>query len=247
MEIISKDIKINKDLFDQTYPLLDKFKTLAPGTFKHSQNVVNMCETVAVELGLNVDVLKAAALYHDIGKMNNPTYFAENQGDDNIHDTLDPHVSYQIISRHVGDSVLYLIQITDLPFEVIDIVSQHHGNTVLQAFHNKSKTEPEDKFRYKCSKPESAEALILMLCDSVEATTRAMYNAGNGNEDFINKAIDGTISRLMDDQQLDNMKIGTLNTTKKILVKELESIYHKRVSYEDETPTIAEARIEENK
>jgi membrane-associated HD superfamily phosphohydrolase len=86
-----------------------------------------------------------------------------------------------------------------------------------------------------------------MLCDSVEATTRAMYNAGNGNEDFINKAIDGTISRLMDDQQLDNMKIGTLNTTKKILVKELESIYHKRVSYEDETPTIAEARIEENK
>ena len=139
MDATSKDIVIDKKLFDQTFPLLDKFRDLAPGTFKHSQNVVNMCETVAVELGLNVDLIKCAALYHDCGKMNNPLYFAENQGDKNIHDELDPQMSYQIITRHVGDSIIHLLQIPDLPREVIDIISQHHGDTVLQAFHNKDK------------------------------------------------------------------------------------------------------------
>jgi len=241
-----EEITIDKKLFDQTFPLLDKFRELAPGTFKHSQNVVNMCETVAVELGLNVDLIKCAALYHDCGKMNNPLYFAENQGDTNIHDELDPQMSYQIITRHVGDSIIHLLQIPDLPREVIDIISQHHGDTVLQAFWNKDKKSPEDKYRYRCSKPVSSEALILMLCDSIEATTRAMYNNGEGEDDFISKAVKGTISRLMDDQQLDNMKIGTLNTTKKILIKELESIYHKRVTYDDESKTVAEIREDEN-
>lgn len=249
MEISSKDIVIDKKLFDQTYPLLDKFKTLAPGTFKHSQNVVNMCETVAVELGLNIDLIKVAALYHDCGKMNNPLYFAENQTDVNIHDELNPNMSYQTITRHVGDSIIYLLQIEDLPYEVIEIISQHHGDTVLQAFANKDKKTPEDSYRYKCCKPVSAEALILMLCDSIEATTRSLYNNGDGDEDFIIKAVKGTISRLMDDQQLDNMKIGVLNTTKKILIKELESIYHKRVSYDKEETdekTIGEVRNGDN-
>jgi len=242
METTSKDIVIDKKLFDITYPLLDKFKEICPGTFKHSQNVANMCETVAVELDLNIDLLKVSSLYHDCGKMNNPLYFAENQNDENPHDKLDPQLSYQIITRHVGDSVIHLLQIPDLPREVIDIVSQHHGDTVLQAFWNKDKKTPEDKYRYRCPKPISSEALILMLCDSIEATTRALYNSGDHESDFISKAVNGTISRLMDDEQLDNMRIGVLNKTKKILIKELESIYHKRVSYDDKTPTVAELR-----
>ena len=241
MENTTKDIIIDKKLFDITYPLLDKYKEICPGSFKHSQNVANMCETVAVELDLNVDLLKCAALYHDIGKMNNPLYFAENQDDKNIHDKLDPYVSYQIITRHVGDSIIHLLQIPSLPREVINIVAQHHGDTVLQAFYNKDKKAPEDKYRYKCPKPISSEALILMLCDSVEATTRALFNSKDNGDDFILKAINGTISRLMDDEQLDHMKIGILNKTKKILIKELESIYHKRVNYE-ETPTVGELR-----
>jgi len=215
MEASSEDIIIDKKLFDITFPLLDKFKEICPGTFKHSQNVSNMCETVAVELDLNIDLLKCAALYHDIGKMNNPIYFAENQDDENIHDKLEPYMSYQIITRHVGDSVIHLLQIPDLPREVIDIVAQHHGDTVLQAFHNKDSKSPEDKYRYRCPKPISSEALILMLCDSVEATTRALFNSKENGDDFILKAIKGTISRLMDDEQLDNMKIGILNKTKR--------------------------------
>lgn len=242
----TKEIIIDKKWMDQTYPMLDKFKTLASGTFKHCQNVSLMCETVAIELGLNVDVIKMAGLYHDYGKVNNPLYFSENQDDDNIHDNLDPAISHQIITKHVGDTILYLLQIPELPNEVIQIISQHHGDTVLQAFYNKAckdKVIDEDKFRYKCSKAMTDEALILMLCDSVEATTRSLFNSKTNGEDFIGDALNKTINRLMEDQQLDNMKIGTLNITKKILTKELESIYHKRVSYDD-NKTIAEVREE---
>lgn len=236
----SSQITIDKSLFEAKFPLMDKFRQLAPGTYKHCQNVANICESVGSDLDLNVDLLKCAALYHDIGKMNNPSYFSENQNGSNPHDDLEPQISYQLISRHVGDSVLYLLQIPQLPREVIDIVSQHHGDTIIQAFHNKAQNEPEDTYRYKCEKPESTEALILMIVDSVEATARALFNTGN-TDDFIQKAVHGTIERLMDDQQLDNMKIGTLNITKKILIKELESIYHKRVSYEDDK-TVGEIR-----
>ncbi len=245
METIDENISIDKTILDQKYPLLDKFKEICPGTFKHSQNVASMCDTVAIELGLNIDLLRCAALYHDCGKMNNPMYFSENQDENNIHDDLEPYMSYQIITRHVGDSILYLLQIPDLPPEVIEIVSQHHGDTVLKAFWNKDKKAPEDKYRYKCSKPISSESLILMICDSVEATTRALFNSGDGKDDFIQQAIDSTIFRLMDDEQLDNMKIGVLNKTKKILIKELESIYHKRVVYkedEKEDLTVGEIR-----
>lgn len=238
-----KDIKIDKKLFDITFPLLERFRELAPGTFKHCQNVSNMCESVAKELDLNIDLIKCSALFHDCGKMNNPTYFSENQGDDNPHDKLDPLISHQIITRHVGDSIIHLLQIPDLPREVIEIVSQHHGNTIVQAFYNKAKNEPEDKFRYKCQKPVSNEALILMLCDSVEAMTRYLFSTGE--KDFIKESVDKTINRLMEDEQLDNMKIGILNKTKNILIKELESIYHKRVSYdkdEKDDKTIGELK-----
>ena len=244
MEASSQDIVIDKKMFDIQYPLLDKFKEICPGTFKHSQNVAAMCETVASELGLNIDLIKCAAIYHDCGKMNNPIYFAENQNDDNPHDKLDPYLSYQIITRHVGDSIIHLLQIPDLPHEVIDIVSQHHGDTVLQAFYNKDKTAGEEKYRYRCPKPISSEALILMLCDSVEATTRALFNTGQTTNGFIKEAVDKTINRLMDDEQLDQIKVGVLTKTKKILIKELESIYHKRVSYEDDDKTVGELREE---
>lgn len=241
----NKEIIIDKKLFDLTFPLLERFRELAPGSFKHCQNVSNMCESVAKELDLNIDLTKVAALYHDIGKMNNPLAFIENQGESNLHNELDPAISYQIITRHVGDSVIYLLQIPGLPREVIDIVSQHHGDTVLQAFYSKATSEPEDKFRYKCKKPQSDEALILMLCDQIEATVKSIYNSGKGNNGFIKETVDKAINRLMDDEQLDSMRIGTLTKTKKIIIKELESIYHKRIDYEDiEDKTVGELREE---
>ena len=174
--------EIQKKFFDPSFSLLEKFREIAPGSYKHCQNVSNICESVAAELGLNTDLLKCAALYHDIGKMNNPKYFSENQGDTkNPHDDILPEVSYLIVSKHVGDSVLLLLEIEDMPRQVIEIVSQHHGNTVLQAFFNKSKDDVEDHFRYRCSKPKTTEAAVLMIIDSVEATAKALFN--NTKED----------------------------------------------------------------
>ncbi len=243
--MISK-IKIDKKFFNPTFPLIDKFRELAPGSYKHCQNVSNICEAVAADLGLNVDLIKCAALYHDIGKMNNPIYFSENQSNGaNIHDELDPFISYQIITRHVGDSILYLLQLKDMSLEVIEIISQHHGDTILKTFHGKVENEPEDKFRYKCDKPETTEALILMIVDSVEATAKSLFgDPKKKNSDNITRAINGTIERLTDDSQLDNMRIGTLKITKRVLFKELESIYHKRVSYEDDSDTIGDLKDE---
>lgn len=239
-------IKIDKKFFEPTFPLLDKFREVAPGTYKHCQNVANICETVAIELDLNIDLLKCSALYHDIGKSNNPLYFSENQSNGtNPHENLEPYISHQIITRHVGDSVIHLLQIEDLPHLVIEIVSQHHGTTILQAFYNKTKNEPEDKYRYKCSKPSLTEAAVLMIVDSVEATARSMFNNRTVEDKFIGKAINGTIERLVDDGQLDNMKIGTLKVVKKVLFKELESIYHKRVAYESQK-TVSDVIKSEN-
>lgn len=239
-----EDIKIDKKFFDTSYPLLDKFRELAPGSFKHCQNVANICESIAIELELNADILKISGLYHDIGKLNNPLHFSENQlEDENIHDTLEPFVSYHMITRHVGDSVIYLLQAKGLPHDVVEIISQHHGTTILQAFFSKTENEPEDKYRYKCSKPSSTEAAILMIVDSVEATARSLFNNNTDDKSFIKKAINGTIERLVDDGQLDNMKIGTLKVAKRILFKELESIYHKRVTYENKK-TVGEERTD---
>lgn len=234
-----KNVKIDKKFFDPTFPLLERFREMAPGSYKHCQNVAGMCETIASELGLNIDLIKCASLYHDVGKMNNPLYFSENQPDTNIHDTLDNYISYNIITRHVGDGVLHLLQIKEMPIEVIEIISQHHGDTIVKAFYKNG--DPEDKYRYKCAKPESDEALILMIADSVEATAKALFNNNDEKEEskkldtktIITKAIDGTTDRLTLDHQLDNMKIGTLTVTKKLLTKELESIYHKRVLYDN--------------
>ena len=126
------EVEVDKKFFDPAFPLLDKFREVASGSYRHCQNVSNICESIAVELGLNTDLIKCAALYHDVGKMNNPAYFSENQANGtNPHDGVSPYMSYLIVSKHVGDSVLHLLEIEDMPREVIEIISQHHGNTVL--------------------------------------------------------------------------------------------------------------------
>ena len=129
-----------KKFLDPSFPLFDKFREIAPGTLRHCQNVANLCESVAIELGLDVDVMKLSALFHDVGKINNPKFFTENQnGEGNPHDDLDPFVSHAIITRHVGDSILILLQFEDFPREVLEIISQNHGNTVLKIIANKTK------------------------------------------------------------------------------------------------------------
>ena len=235
--------KIYKPYLEADFPLQEMFREVAPGSFKHSQNVANIVESIAIELKLNVDLMKVSALYHDVGKMINPKYFSENQEGENPHDKLDPWVSYQIISRHVSDTIAILLN-HDFPRKVMKIISQHHGDTVLRYFYEKSNAGSDELYRYKCTKkPECDEAAILMIVDSVEATAHS--HASNGRLDNTKdrrSLVDVTINRLVDDNQLDNMRIGTIKTIRKVLYKELESIYHRRVSYEGDE-TVGESRI----
>lgn len=117
------------------YPLLERFKQTAPGTYRHCQNVSNLVEAIALELHMDVNLLKVCALYHDIGKMFNPKYYVENQGDmGNPHDNLEPEISYQIITRHISDSVFVLLKETDIPREVLEVISEHHGSLKIYYF-----------------------------------------------------------------------------------------------------------------
>ena len=224
-----------RSLLDPKSEYLKKFRDLAPGSYKHCENVASFCESVSLELGLDEDLMKVAARFHDIGKINYPEAFSENQNGSNIHDNLDPSVSYQIITKHVGDTILYLLQIENMPKEVLNIISQHHGNTILKVFYEKSGSSVDDMYRYKCLPPQSIEASVLMLCDSVEATARALANNGKLNDSKDRKSVvDLTVRRLMEDSQLDDMKVGELKTVKKVLYKELENVYHKRELYDED-------------
>ena len=224
-----------KKFLDASYPLLETFRKIAPGTFTHSDNVSDLCEAVGLELGLNTDVMAAIGKYHDIGKMNFPEAFSENQNGTNIHDNLEPNISYHIITRHIGDTAVILINEKDFPRELIEMVLQHHGNTVLSFFYRKSGGNVDEMYRYKCKKPQTIEAAVLMICDSVEAMARSLASSGKlENVDDRKGVVNNTVNRLMDDLQLDDITVGEVRRVRKVLFKELENIYHKRVPYPDE-------------
>ena len=219
-------------LLDSKYPLLHEFRDTCPGTFKHSQSLMSMIEGVSLALDLDDDKMKIAALYHDVGKMFSPKHFSENQlENENVHDGLEPVVSYQYITRHVSDSVMILLNNPDFPREIIEIISQHHGTTVLRFFCDKAKAKDDD-YRYKTTKPTTIESMVLMVCDAVEAMSRALAQAGKFDP---NKVINDTLQRLIDDGQLDDvtMKLGDLKKIKAALAKELEGVYQKRVDYDE--------------
>ncbi len=220
-------------LLDSTYPLLQKFREVCPGTYKHSQSLAAMVEGIAIALGLDVTKMKIAAQYHDIGKMFNSKYFTENQlENEDPHDKLLPTMSYIIITRHVSDSVIILLNDHTFPRDVIEIISQHHGQSVVRYFFSKSGSDIEDSFRYKTTKPKSTEAAVLMICDNIEATTRSMVQAGKSN---LSNIVETVINNLIDDGQLDDVviRLGDLKKIKEALARELEGIYQKRINYEE--------------
>lgn len=230
-----------KDLLDSSYPLLKEFRDKCPGTYKHSQALVSMVEGISLELDLDVDEMKVMAQYHDIGKMVNPSFFTENQlEDEDPHKDLDPLMSYQIISRHVSDTTMILIGDSNFPRHIVNKMSQHHGTTVIKYFAFKSGIEDIDIFRYQTSKPESIEAMILMICDNIEARSRSYVQNGKNIEP--SDVIDNAIDDLMDDGQLDALTIGDLRLIKIALGKEL-GVTQKRIAYPE--PEGTEIKISE--
>lgn len=227
-----------KQLIDPKYPFMEKLRDRAPGTYKHCQNVAGLCEAVALELNIDPTVMRVLGMYHDAGKITYPECFYENQnGSGNIHDDLEPMTSFHLLSKHIADGALILVQLEDFPSELITPITQHHGNTVIKSLANKANGVAEDMFRYKnTSAPTSLEAAILMICDSVEATIRSREYTDHIEASDIKDIIRNTTERLESDDQLDEVKVGDLKRIKKALQTDLQSKYHKRDSkaYEDE-------------
>jgi len=233
-----------KEFLEITFPLLEKFREITPSSFKHCSAVEGICAAVGSEIDdLTSEALRCAARFHDVGKMFNPHYFIENQdGTNNPHDELDPLMSYQIITRHVSDSVLVLVQY-DFPKDVIDIVSQHHGNTIVQFFFQKSGLANEEAYRYKCRPPATTEAAILMIVDAVEATARSVYQKGlMDTPESRKQVVTDTIERLSEDSQLDHLKLGVLKIIKRVITRELDALFHKRIPYPEDESSESKAK-----
>lgn len=230
-EIGAEEKKGLELLLDTSYPLLKSFRLSCPGTYKHSQSLTSMIEGISLALGLDVNFMKVCSMYHDIGKTFNPKYFTENQLDDeDPHFDVNPLRSYEIITRHVSDSVVILINEHNFPRSIIEVISQHHGTSVLKSFLNKSGLDAEEIFRYKTTKPTCVESAVLMICDCVEATARALTQAHKFNA---TDTINDTINYLLEDGQLDSVmvRLGDLKKIKESLGRELEGVFQKRVDY----------------
>jgi putative nucleotidyltransferase with HDIG domain len=222
------------ELSDTNTKLLKELSNKAPGTFHHSLNVANLAEASANEIGANAMLVRVGALYHDIGKMKNPTYFIENQSTGiNPHDELHAKESASIIIDHVIEGV-EIAKKYNLPDRVIDFIRTHHGTSLVYYFYSKEKfidetTNVED-FMYPGPKPFSKETAILMMCDSVEAASKSIKEP---NSIKIDKLVENIVNRQMEDNQFLNANITfkEIQSIKKVLKHKLANIYHVRIEY----------------
>ena len=235
------DIKLEKAtkdfLLNPENELLTEFKTKAPGTFKHCEEVANLCEKIGRELKLDTEFLKILGLYHDIGKMFAPKYYSENQPKDfNIHDTLSPEVSAHFIISHVANSIAILTtRVPNINLDLLKCISQHHGNSLMKLFLNKiededEREEREEEFRYPYTKPDNVYACILMIVDIVEAKIRSI-KATTPDADIAN-LIRGVMSQLTEETNIDELTIKQGRIITETLMTEYNVADHKRVSYE---------------
>lgn len=222
------------ELSDTNTKLLKELSNKAPGTFHHSLNVANLAEASANEIGANAMLVRVGALYHDIGKMKNPTYFTENQSNGiNPHDELSSNESATIIVDHVLNGI-EIAKKYNLPDRVIDFIRTHHGTSVVYYFYMKEKAENVavniEDFSYPGPKPFSKETAILMMCDSVEAASKSLKEPTTTKiDDFV----ENIINKQMESGQFLNANITfkEIQSIKKVIKHKLANIYHLRIEY----------------
>lgn len=224
------------ELNDTGNELLKRMSAEAPGTFQHSLQVASMTEDAVRMIGGNALLARTGALYHDIGKLENPVYFIENQHSEiNPHEDLTFHESASIITGHVINGI-EIAHKYHLPEQIIDFIRTHHGTTLVGYFFSKarmSKSEfptDEQKFRYGGPIPFSAETAVLMLADSVEASSRSLENHDAVSIDTL---VDNIFRIKMEENQLLNsdLTLRDLTLLRKIFKTKLMSIYHVRIAY----------------
>lgn len=223
------------ELSSPNQPLLRRLMIETPGTYHHSMVVANLAEAAAEAVDANALLVRVGAYYHDIGKLVRPLYFKENQMGENPHDKTDPRVSTAILTEHTRDGV-ELARKHHLPEPIVDLIRQHHGDTPVMYFYAKAVKQLGEEnvdirdFRYDGPKPQTAEAAILMLADTVEAAVRAMSEP---THDKISALIRKLVRGKMEDGQLDECTltfrdIGNICTAFETV---LQGVFHERIEY----------------
>jgi putative nucleotidyltransferase with HDIG domain len=239
----TSDITLD-ELSNLDQPLLKELSMKAPGTLQHSLQVGHLSEAAANEIGANALLVKIAALYHDIGKINNPTFFIENQQRDiNPHDNLSPFDSARVIINHVSDG-LQLAKKYGLPKIISEFIATHHGTTRVEYFYQKAiQDNPEmtidpEIFRYPGPIPTKREHIIMMLADSIEAASKALVNP---TEEAIEQLVEKITKGKMKQHQFHNSKLTfeELEKVKAVFKRVLKSIYHNRIAYPDDTKQLS--------
>lgn len=220
------------------HPLLRELLRRAPGTYHHSIMVANLAEQAAERLkSVDSTLVRVGAFYHDIGKLNRPPFFTENQEGVNPHDSLDPYVSARIIIAHVTDG-LALAREYRLPDRIQEFIAQHHGDNLVYAFYRKAVDQAggneelvdKSRFRYPGPRPQSPEAGIVMLADSIDATSSALRpNTGQAIIKLVDKIVDDHLQH--DQLNSSGLTLGDIELAKASFVDTLKGRFHVRVKY----------------
>lgn len=225
------------ELSDINNPLLRRLAEVAPGTFQHSMQVSTLAAEAARAIGANTQLVRTGALYHDIGKMESPVFFTENQHGVNPHDGLSPETSARKIISHVTNGI-EIAQRENLPAVIRNFISQHHGRGIAKYFYLTAKNENPDKeiskepFTYPGPNPRSKETTILMMADCVEAASRSL-------KDYSKESIDTLVNKIIDSQVADGLysespiSFRDIETVKETFKNRLATIYHSRIAYPD--------------
>ncbi len=230
------------ELLNMENILLKELSSKAPGTYHHSSKVGSLAETAAEAIGANYLLARAGGYYHDIGKLYHPEYFSENNPDSSdIHDKLMPQESAKLIIKHTTEGVK-LARKHNLPKEVIDIIAQHHGDGFTRYFHIQAKSLGmkinKKDFQYPGPKPQSKEAAIVMIADSVESTINSRQKSEELHKENIIKIINESIERMLKEGQLDEcpLTISDIKKIKEAMLPIIMGIYSQRIEYPtDET------------
>lgn len=238
---IQTDISL-LELSDPNHPLLRQLVQRAPGTYNHSINVAAIAEAAAEAIHANGLLCRVGAYFHDIGKMRKPEYFVENQGGgENRHDDLVPTMSTLVIISHVRDGVEMARQ-HRLPARIVDLIEQHHGTTLVEYFYLRAagQTDQEQSisdadFRYPGPRPQTPEAAVLMLSDTIEGATRSLREPAPSR---IENLVHSITRKKLDDGQFDecSLSLQQIRTVESSLIKSLYAMYHARVKYPEQSP-----------
>ena len=225
------------ELADTNHPLLRKLNDECPGTFQHSLSVSNLASDAAKRIGANEQLVRAGAMYHDVGKLSNPAFFTENQHGVNPHDALSPEQSGKIVVNHVIDG-LRRADKAGLPSVIKDFIREHHGRGKAKYFYYTCcKLHPDEvvdptPFSYPGPNPRSRETAVLMMADAVEAASRSLReHTPQAISDRVNKIVDGQIADGMFDES--PLEFRDIPVIKEAFIKRLKTIYHSRIVYPD--------------